>query len=136
MFCYLVLLARIFAAFNVDFIGECRATIGRAHITKFTTFNNCAHAWDEAQKIWIPPKEEDRMRERNIAGFRKTKKTTNTDLGTFFSQPIDDEDSSDDDGSYDHSAEDAPPTIYIHAFQVEMQAAFDQLRITQDAHSA
>lgn len=133
VFCYPVILSRVFAAFNVDSIGERRALTGRAQIIKFTTFNNCNYAWDEDQKIWIPPAKEDQMREWNIAVFQKIKKTQNWYSSILF-QPTDDE--SEDDGSYDPFIEDAPPTIPMDAFQAEMQAAFEQLHLTQDIHSA
>lgn len=41
---------------------------------------------------------------------------------------------SDDNGSYDPSDTNAPSTVPIDVFQVEMRAAFEQLCITQDAH--
>lgn len=55
-------------------------------------------------------REEHRLRERNIVDFWKIKKTTRTGLGS--SHPADDdnedEDSSNDNGSYDPFDEDAP----------------------------
>lgn len=42
-----------------------------------------------------------------------------------------DEDSSDDNRSYDPSYEDVPLTIPMDAYQVEMRAAFEQFSLTQ-----
>ncbi|KAI5652548.1 hypothetical protein M9H77_29735 [Catharanthus roseus] len=131
-----VILSHVFVAFNVDFTSEHRAMTRPVQIIKFTTFYNCRYAWNEARKIRIPPKQEDRMRKRNIADFRKIKKTTKINLGTSSSQSVgdEDEDSFDDDGSYDPSTEDAPPPVPIDAFQAEIWAAFEQLYLTHFIH--
>ncbi|KAI5649779.1 hypothetical protein M9H77_35784 [Catharanthus roseus] len=92
---------------------------------KFRTFNNCSYSWDEANKVWIPSAEEDRLQECNYASFRSIKKTTQTGIGASFSLP--DDDKREDDESYDLSVEDAPPTVPIDKFQTKMRAAFELL---------
>lgn len=54
VFRYPMIFSHVFVIFNVDFIGEWRATMGQLHIIKFYTFNNCGYALYEAQKIRIP----------------------------------------------------------------------------------
>ncbi|KAI5666342.1 hypothetical protein M9H77_16195 [Catharanthus roseus] len=90
-------------------IGERRAMDGQLQIIKFTTFNNCSYGWDEAQKIWIPLSKEDRLRERNIVGFGKIKKTTKASIGASSSQPADER---------------------------KMRATFEQFCLTQDIYGA
>ncbi|KAI5675949.1 hypothetical protein M9H77_06899 [Catharanthus roseus] len=89
---------------------------------------------NEKNKLWIPPAEEDWLREHNYVGFRSIKKTTQTSIEASFSQ-LDDEESKDNE-SYDLSAKDAPPTVPIDAFQTKMRPAFEQLHVTQDIHGA
>lgn len=64
------------------------------------------------------------------------KKNLKTGLGESSSQLADennkDEDFFDDDGSYDPSDEDAPPTASKDAFKTEMPNAFDQFCLKQD----
>ncbi|KAI5668431.1 hypothetical protein M9H77_18284 [Catharanthus roseus] len=43
---------------------------------------------------------------------------------------------SEDDETYDLSAEDAPPIVPMDEFQTEIRAAFEQLRVTQDIHAS
>lgn len=85
------------------------------------------------------PNREDRLRKCNIVGFWKIKKSTKIGIRAPSSQPTDDEsedDKSNDDGSYEPSAEDAPPSIPMDTFQVEMQATFDQFHLTQNIYGA
>ncbi|KAI5662205.1 hypothetical protein M9H77_21528 [Catharanthus roseus] len=53
-------------------------------------------------QVWIPPSEEDRLRDRNSANFHKIKKTTQTGLGASSLQPVEDDDD-DADESYNPS---------------------------------
>ncbi|KAI5681829.1 hypothetical protein M9H77_03057 [Catharanthus roseus] len=48
------------------------------------------------RRVWIPTSEEDRLRDRNLAGFRKIKKTTQIGLGPSSSQPVQDDDEADE----------------------------------------
>lgn len=70
-----------FIVFNVDFIREGRAHMGPPQIMKFTKFNNCSYSWNKANKVWLPPAEEDLLREHNYANFHSMKKTTRTNIG-------------------------------------------------------
>lgn len=87
------------------------------------------------EKKWIPPKEKDRLRDRNAYAFRKIKKTTQTGLGASSSQPVDDHDKdeelSGEDDSYYPSDEDALPITSMDAFQIKMWDAFEQFWLTQ-----
>ncbi|KAI5676554.1 hypothetical protein M9H77_07504 [Catharanthus roseus] len=69
-FRYPVILSRIFAACHVNFAGERRLSTGA-----------------QQNQVLIPPSKEDRMRDRNLAGFRSIQKTTQTGLGAS-SSPI------------------------------------------------
>ncbi|KAI5657924.1 hypothetical protein M9H77_26717 [Catharanthus roseus] len=55
---------------------------------------------DKENQVWIPPSEEDRLRDRNPIDFCKIKKTTQTGLGASSSQSVDDDD---DDDEVNHS---------------------------------
>ncbi|KAI5681379.1 hypothetical protein M9H77_02606 [Catharanthus roseus] len=59
---------------------ERKSSTGAPRIITFTTFNHCGCSRDEKKKEWIPPSEEDRLRDRNFAGFRSIKKTTQTGI--------------------------------------------------------
>ncbi|KAI5677949.1 hypothetical protein M9H77_08899 [Catharanthus roseus] len=45
----------------------------KPQIIKFTTFNNCSYSRDKANKVWIPPAEEDQQWKCNYVGFRSIK---------------------------------------------------------------
>ncbi|KAI5664397.1 hypothetical protein M9H77_23720 [Catharanthus roseus] len=60
---------------------------GQLQIIKFTTFNNYGYAWDEANKVRIPPVEEYRLRECDTASFCSIKKITRTGIGASSSKP-------------------------------------------------
>ncbi|KAI5662941.1 hypothetical protein M9H77_22264 [Catharanthus roseus] len=107
-----------------------RTTIGY----KFTTLNNCGYSWDKENQVWIPPFEEDRLRDRNLAGFHKIKKTNQTGLEASSSQPVEDYDEANEFYNPSDDEEDkagAQNTIPIDAFQTEMRTAFEQLQINQ-----
>lgn len=55
--------------------------MGPPQIMKFTKFNNCSYSWNKANKVWLPPAEEDLLREHNYANFHSMKKTTRTNIG-------------------------------------------------------
>lgn len=133
---YFLILSCVFRTFNVDFTSELRESTRRPQIIMFNTFNNYGYAWDEQKKAWIPPDLEDRGRKQNIANYQKIKRTLRSGLAESFSQQPVDEDSSGDNESYDLSDEDAHPTTFMEAFQTKAWAAFEQFRLTLDAHGA
>ncbi|KAI5667374.1 hypothetical protein M9H77_17227 [Catharanthus roseus] len=51
---------------------------------------------DEKNQVWIPPSEEDRIRDRNPVGFCSVKKTTQTGMGPSSSKLIEDNDKADE----------------------------------------
>ncbi|KAI5657942.1 hypothetical protein M9H77_26735 [Catharanthus roseus] len=99
------------------------------------TMRNTGYSWDEENQVWTPPSEEDRLRDRNSANFFKIKKTTQTGQGASSLQPVEDDDEANE--SYNPSDDEenevgAQNTILMDAFQIEMQTAFEQLRINQE----
>ncbi|KAI5668428.1 hypothetical protein M9H77_18281 [Catharanthus roseus] len=77
-------------------VGERRLSTGAQQVIKFTTFNKYGYSWDEENQVWIPPSEEDRMREHHPASFRSIKKATQTGLGAFSLQPVENDDEADE----------------------------------------
>ncbi|KAI5653321.1 hypothetical protein M9H77_30508 [Catharanthus roseus] len=52
----------------------------------------CDFSEDEENKVWIPPSEEDRLRDHSAGGFQPIKKTTQTGIGASSSQLVEDDD--------------------------------------------
>lgn len=82
VFRYPVILAKLFVACGVNFVGERKLSTGSPQIIIFATFNNCGHSWDEKKKAWIPPVEEYRLWKHDISSFHSIKKTNSTGIGT------------------------------------------------------
>ncbi|KAI5653470.1 hypothetical protein M9H77_30657 [Catharanthus roseus] len=75
------------------------------------------------------------MRDRNPADFRSIKKTTQTGLGSSSSQPVEDDDEADKSYNLSNEKKDeagAQNMIPMDAFQIELQTAFEPLRINQE----
>ncbi|KAI5676930.1 hypothetical protein M9H77_07880 [Catharanthus roseus] len=100
---------------TTSYTPQGRLSTRSPQIIKFTTFNNCEHSWNEKNKVWIPLAKMDKLRERDLSGFRSIKKTTQTKIGASSLQPDDKEGK--DNESYDLSGEDEPPTAPMVAFQ-------------------
>lgn len=64
---YLVILAKVFAACIFKLAGEKKRSTGTPQIITFTIFNDCGYFWEDKKKEWIPPFEEDRLRDRNYS---------------------------------------------------------------------
>ncbi|KAI5653038.1 hypothetical protein M9H77_30225 [Catharanthus roseus] len=93
-----------------------RSPLSLSSLVMKTMRNTVCDITKKRNQVWIPPYEEDGLRDHNLAGFRKIKKTTQTGRGLL---PC-------------NQRGQCLNTIPIDTFQIKIWATFEQLRINQD----